>query len=95
LTPFTIIAQATAATSLVKSAMPVRTGVLTHLPGNSIEGERCLDLRQLQPRWLLCLDLLDVQIIEVAGQLFFIRQQRTQVLAGSKGDDGEFGLFIL
>ena len=73
MTPFIIIAQATAAASLIKSAMPVRTGVLTHLPGNSIEGERRLDFRQLQARRRLCLDLLHGQIIEIAGQLYRIR----------------------
>ena len=47
-------------------------------PGRSIEGKRRLDFRQLQPRRLLCLDLLDMQIVEGIGQLFFIRQSRTQ-----------------
>ncbi len=39
-----------------------------------IEGERSLDIRQLQPRRLLFLDLLYMQIVKVAGQPFFIRQ---------------------
>jgi hypothetical protein len=47
--------------------------LLSHLPGRSIEGEHRLDLRQLQVRWLLFLDLLDVQIVETAGQLCRIR----------------------
>ena len=52
----------------------------TRLPGRSSEGERRLDFRQLQPRRLLFLDLLHVQIVETAGQLFPIRKQRTQFL---------------
>jgi len=63
-----------------------------HLPGSSIEGKHCFDFRQLQPRRLLFLDLLDVQIVKVVGQLFLIRQQCMHFLASGKGDDGVLNL---
>jgi len=46
--------------------------------GQSVEGKRRLDFRQLQPRRLLRFDRLHGQIVEVVCQFLLIRQQGAQ-----------------